>query len=491
MDRMNLGGGLKVEERRQLLRKGLKGVLYAIPVAAVALTINSSVLMTDAGYSYVHQNNITGELDVFSEPGIHLRMPFLSKITQYDQVITVSFGNSKGEDFYQRLNPINVRFADTYRGDIPVTFRFKLSSDPESMKKMHKEFRNNSNLIDALLVKNARNVTVITATQYTGEEFFQGGLNQFKSKLGDQLRDGIYTTERKQVEVEQMDLAPVGIEQSDANKLERTQQLVWKTVPVTDENGQPIRQDNPLQQYGIQVTQVTIGDPLPEKQLDQLLSDKKRLVADRIRAIQEQETSKAQAETEQLRKEIQRTREVQDAQRAKELAVIAQQKEVAVAEQIAKREIVEAEKTKQLAVVEKEKELAMEQANLEIEKAFAEKELAKSEANLGIQQANAKAAEYEAKAILAKGNAEAAILKAKYEALGAQGEVYLAELNRDISVAMYNNLKDFKVEVPEHYFAGGESGKMTTNLDVITGLGALGMMEKSQKLQQVAVTASQ
>ena len=28
-----------------------------------------------------------------------------------------------------------------------------------------------------LLVKNARNVTVITATQYTGEEFFQGGLN--------------------------------------------------------------------------------------------------------------------------------------------------------------------------------------------------------------------------------------------------------------------------------------------------------------------------
>ncbi len=71
---------------------------------------------------------------------------------------------------------------------------------------------------------------------------------------------------------------------------------------------------------------MTIGDPQPEKQLDQLLADKKRLVADRIRAIQEQETSKAQAETEQLRKEIQRTREVQDAQRSKELAIIAQQK---------------------------------------------------------------------------------------------------------------------------------------------------------------------
>merc|ERR1711991_500155 len=103
-------------------------------------------------------------------------------------------------------------------------------------------------------------------------------------------------------------------------------QLGWKTVPVVDNTGQPIRQDNPLQQYGIQVTQVTIGDPQPEKQLDQLLADKKRLVADRIKAVQEQETSKAQAKTEQMKKEIQRTREVQDEQRGKEIAVIQQQK---------------------------------------------------------------------------------------------------------------------------------------------------------------------
>ncbi|MCP3940752.1 MAG: hypothetical protein GY710_04630, partial [Desulfobacteraceae bacterium] len=243
--------------------------------------------------------------------------------------------------------------------------------------------------------------------QYTGEEFFQGGLNQFKSKLGDQLREGIYLTERRQVEVEELELAPVGANQSNSNQLQRTNQLVWKTVPVVDNTGQPIRQDNPLQQYGIQVTQVTIGDPQPEKQLDQLLADKKRLVADRIRAIQEQETSKAQAETEQLRKEIQRTREVQDAQRSKELAIIAQQKEVEVARQIAEREIVEVEKTKRLAEVEKEKELAT------------------AEANLAIQKANALSAEYEAKAILEKGRAEAEVLKAKYAALGANREVYL------------------------------------------------------------------
>ncbi|BDU35772.1 putative ATPase [Vibrio nigripulchritudo SFn27] len=459
-----LGESLKAEEKRSAMRKGIKGALIGVPLLAFGLTINSSVLMTDAGYTYVHQNNITGELDVFTQPGIHFRMPFLSKITKYDQVITVSFGNNTGEDFYQRLDPVQVRFADTYIGEIPVTFRFKLSTDPEAAIKMHREFRNNSNLIDALLVKNARNVTVITATQYTGEEFFQGGLNQFKSKLGDQLRDGIYLTERKQVEVEQLDLAPVGMEQSDANKLQRTQQLVWKTVPVRDANGQPIRQDNPLQQYGIQVTQVTIGDPQPETQLDQLLADKKRLVADRIRAIQEQETSKAQAETEQLRKEIQRTREVQDAQRQKELAIISQQKEVEIARQIAEREIVEVEKKKRLAEVEKEKELAI------------------AEANLAIQKANSLSAEFEAKAILEKGNAEAQILKAKYAALGANREVYLAELNRDVANVLYNNLQNFQVEMPQNYIGGSNESGLTSNLDVITAFGALGVMDKAQQV---------
>lgn len=79
---------------------------------------------------------------------------------------------------------------------------------------------------------------------------------------------------------------------------------------------------------------VLLSDPRPETSLEKLLLDKKRLVADRIKAVQEQETSKAQAKTEQMKKEIQRTREVQDAQRTKELAIISQQKEVEIARQV-------------------------------------------------------------------------------------------------------------------------------------------------------------
>ena len=35
--------------------------------------------------------------------------------------------------------------------------------------KMHRDFRHPENLSNTLLIRNAQNVTVITATQYTGE----------------------------------------------------------------------------------------------------------------------------------------------------------------------------------------------------------------------------------------------------------------------------------------------------------------------------------
>ena len=37
--------------------------------------------------------------------------------------------------------------------------------------------------------------------QNIGEEFFQGGLNQFKNQLSDQLNQGVYETRRAQVRV--------------------------------------------------------------------------------------------------------------------------------------------------------------------------------------------------------------------------------------------------------------------------------------------------
>ena len=210
---------------------------------------------------------------------------------------------------------------------------------------------------------------MITATQYTGEEFFQGGLNEFKSKLENQLQEGLVKTSRKQVEVEQTDLAAVGYQQQASNQLKQTRTLAWKTVPILDSNGREQREDNPLAQYGIAISQVLIGEPRPESALEKLLIEKKRLVAERIKAVQEQETSKARAKTEQLNKEIQRTREAQDAVREKEVMQIRMSREVEVARLQAERDVIDEKKKEELAMIAKKKELSIAQAELDIQKA--------------------------------------------------------------------------------------------------------------------------
>ncbi len=435
----------------------------------VSLVIGmNSYFQTNAGYNYVYQNNLTGTLTVYTEPGIHVRVPFFSKVEEYKQVTTISFDDTPdGSATTRNLFPVDVRFADTYTGTVNTSFRFKMNPEPDKIIVLHKDFRTYRNYVDALLVKNAKNVTVVTATQYTGEEFFQGGLNSFKAKLEDQMRGGLFVTERRQVEVQQLGLAPIGVDEESqkTGRMTQQKQLVWKTVPLLDAMNNPIRQRNPFDAYGVEVTQVTVSDPKPEGLLDELLVDKKRLVADRIRTVQEQETAKAQAKTEQLKKEIERTKAVQDARRIKELAIIDQQRKVAVEREIAKKETVIRTKIKDLAVIDKAKELAVAQADRDI------------------QEAAAVAAEHQGNAIRFKGLAEADVNRAKLAAKQSAEGIYMAEIQRDIAVAMYGALKDFTVEMPTNYVnsGGGDGGRMASNLDVLTAFGALAVMDQSKK----------
>lgn len=453
----------------RLIVKLVGGAIGA--VVALILVFNSFYTIS-GGVTAVIQNTLTGAVDVARGPKFGIKMPLFSTVEVFTDVSTITFGTSTDQNT-RNLEPINVTFADTYKALIPVSFRFRLPTDDEAMRKLFIDYRRADNMIDNLFVKNAINVTTVTATQFTGEEFFQGGQNAYKEALEDQMKAGIYKTERRQVEIEGIGLAPVSVDNNQGGTLQNEKQLVWKTVPVLDSGNNPIRQSNPFRDYGIEVTQISFTDiPKAEEQLDKLLTDKKILVAQRIRTIQEQETAKAEADTAQLLKEIERTKAVQDANRTKELAVITESQLVEVAKQQAAKETVNAEKEKSLAVINKQKELEIAQANLDI------------------QKANAAAAIEQAKATKETGLAEAAVLDAKYQALGANQTVYLAEMQRDVSIALYNNLGNFKITMPT-ILNQGDDGGLSTNLDVLSSYAALGLTEKLAKPQIPSVEAAQ
>ena len=136
---------------------------------------------------------------------------------------------------------------------------------------------------------------------------------------------------------------------------------------------------------------------------------------------------------------------------------------------MAERETIEQRKLQDLAVIQKQKELAVAQAELDI------------------QKANSMSARFEAEAIAAKGRAEADVLAAMYRAKAQNKEIFLAETQRDIAQTMYANLKDFSIQMPHNVIVGagdggggrGGAGKLPSNLDVITGFSALGLMEKA------------
>lgn len=425
----------------------------------------------NGGFTAIVQNTLTGSVEVVHGPKFGVKMPFFSNVELFTDVSTITFGESTDQNT-RNLQPILISFADTYKSNIAMSFRFRLPTDDKQMLQLFLDYRRYDNMVDSLYVKNAINVTTVTATQFTGEEFFQGGVNTYKERLEDQMKSGIYQTERKQVEVDQLELQAVGIDNNKSGQLQVGKQLVWKTIPVLDGNGNPQRQSNPFQRYGVEVTQLTYTGAEPEDLLNKLLTDKKTLVAQRIRTIQEQETAKAEADTAQLLKEIERTKAVQDANRQKELAVIAESQTVEVARQQALQQTVIADKEKSLAVINKQKEL----------------EVAK--ADLGIQQATAAAALEQAKAITAVGLAEAQVTQAKYSALGANANIYLAEVQRDVSLKLYENLGNFHIQMPTNLITSGngEGGGLSTNLDILSSYAALGAMNNLAKTPEV-VTA--
>jgi len=440
---------------------GLKSKVKYVVIGGAALIVGLNSFWTaDSGYSYFVQDSLFGTESGVSDVGIHGKVPFFTKVYPYKQVATISLDSTPdGGKFTRTLEDTPVTFADTYGGDIPATFRFRLPRGEQEIIALHKEFRSFENLVDALLVKNAKNVTVVTATQYTGEEFYQGGLNEFKVQLEDQLANGLYQTERRQVVVETTGLAPVSSEQQNGNKLEQQQQRVWKNIVLTDDKGQAKRLDNPLAQYGIVLSQVTVDKPNPGKRLNDLLNTKRALVAKRINAIQTIETAKAEAKAETQRQEIEKAKQIQIKLREKELAVIDNQKLVAVEQQIALRELVIQNRKKDVAVVEREKVLAV------------------SKANLGIQDANAQAAKFEAQAILVKGLAEAQVDKAKLQAKQSARDIYMAELQKDVSIAMYRALPGFQIEMPDSVVMGGGSQSALPNsMDILATLGMLDKM---------------
>ncbi len=308
----------------------------------IAISVGYWFDTNPAGYITVCQAPMSGKLDVYTKPGVFSQS--FGTVTRYKQVSTVSFGSPTSNDDTDQADPINVRFNDSGRALVYCNARFELPSDEVSIQKIHTQYRSYDHLVDALLEKITAETMILTAAMFSSEDTYGGGRAEYLRFATDQLENGKY----------QADVTEVDITDPVTNEKRR----VKKVNIRKDNNGNPLRLENPLAQYGIKVTQLIIDKDLEYEQgiLTQIEKQREAYMqtvsarADAMKANQDAITAEAKGKAE-----VATARYAQLVQ--KETATVSAEKEAEVAKIAAQQRLEVAKAEKEIAELYKQKEI--------------------------------------------------------------------------------------------------------------------------------------
>ena len=309
-------------------------------IASVVIGICSAQLFetNTFGNYQVKQAAVTGKITVKNDAGLYWQG--FGSITTYPVSEDIDFENEN----------LEVRFNDGSVAKVKGTVKFKLPSNPEKQKELHRDYADYKNVERDLIVRNVAEALSNTATYMVAEDSYAAGRAVFSDLAMQQLKDGIFKTSTKTVDV--ID--------TDGTKFKKKEIRV-----VYDENGNPIIQkESTLKYYGIEVVQFVVNDFKYDEKIEDLIARKKDAEQNKVVAMANAEKAK------------------QDAITAEEQgkARIAEAKAVAEVEKITA--VVEAQKKAEVAKLEAEQ--AKYEAQKIAEKGKAEAEVAKQKVIAGL-----------------------------------------------------------------------------------------------------------
>jgi len=325
------------------LTKYFKQIIIAI---VVFILIPSLFGINNAGQRTLIQYP-NGSLVVQFDPGIYLKL--FGKTTIYNDVITFDFDKSESiMDTGIDQAGITVRYQDGGTGTIYGKARLNLPNDEPTMILAHKAFRSNQGIAYKLIKTVTEESMNLTAGLMTSEEAYTEKRGIFTEWSKDQLQNGKYKTELKQVVLSE----------------ESTGKKIVRNIPVISFNPQgfAVHLDSDLKTYGVSVSGYQITDwNFEAKTLKQISAKREATMAiitakaqaeqAKQEAITAEEKGKAAVIKAKFEKEVEKQRAVTDAEKKKQVAVISASQKVEVAMQ----QKLEAEQ-KKLAAYEYKKE---------------------------------------------------------------------------------------------------------------------------------------
>ena len=326
--------------------------IFGLIAVVVLVWLSGSLFETNKFGNYqIKQAAMTGTISVRNEPGFYWQGG--GSIVTYPVSEVVNFETEN----------LKVRFNDGSVASVVGTVKFKLPTDPEKQKELHRDYGNYDNVEKNLIVRNVSEALSNTATYMVAEDSYASGRAVFSDLAMQQLKDGIFKTSTKTVEV--ID--------TDGTKFKKKEIRV-----VYDENGNPvIQKPSLLKHYGIEILQFVVNDFEYDEKIKDLIARKKDAEQNKVVAMANAEKAKQDAITAEEQGKARVAEARANAEVEKITAVVEAQKKAEVAELEAKQAKFEAQKIAEKGKAEAEVARQKVAAGLTpLEKATLEKETA-------------------------------------------------------------------------------------------------------------------
>lgn len=302
-----------MDKRIKLIGLAVGGLVAILILASVGRSVFTT---NDQGYYQIKQAAVSGEVTVHNESGTYLRL--FGDVTTYHVSDMYYFSKSdldggKGSE----SDPIDIRFNDGGTAKVSGGIKFRLSSDPETQKLVHRDFKSYDRLKHDLMRQTVAEALMQTATLMRAEESYSTRRSEFTSLVEDQVKNGIYETEAK--ELKQKD--------ADGNEF-----VVHEVNIKLDSKGQPIiRKISPLKMYKVEIVQFVIKDIDFDLTINALIGKKKEAEQMKVVAKANAEKAKQDAITareqgnasiaiEKAKQEVEKIKEVTIAQKEFEVS---------------------------------------------------------------------------------------------------------------------------------------------------------------------------
>ena len=270
---------------------GVKGSILAVLAVLVSVFVSFNMFeLQDASEYMVIQNPITGNVAVYTDPGIHFQN--FGSVTKFPRRNEYTFGAIKVDEKTNKSRCIggqSIRFYDGGHADACGAVSWEMPSDEKSIIEIYKAFRTATVVESQAIGRALESAAYFSGPTMSSLESAAGRRTELLQYINDQMANGVYKTVAKT------------IDRVDETGMKHTNTV---TEIVLNSTGQPVRaQSSFVKTFNIRLLPMTINTFTYDDRVEKQINDQQQAtnavqvaIANAKRAEQDAKTAAATGE---------------------------------------------------------------------------------------------------------------------------------------------------------------------------------------------------